>query len=100
MLAADPPGVTRLTLRDSRFQHVGSGSEGDGVQLNCETFGASFVDVIGCVALGYIGEAHSMGMGFGFAGTTDGPLIGCRAEQCQATASIWKTARVDGCAPT
>ena len=83
VLAADPPGVTRLTLRDSRFQHVGSGSEGDGVQLNCETFGASFVDVIGCVALGYIGEAHSMGMGFGFAGTTDGRLIGCRAEQCQ-----------------
>jgi Pectate lyase superfamily protein/Right handed beta helix region len=83
VLAADPPGVTRLTLRDSRFQHVGSGSEGDGVQLNCETFGASFVDVIGCVALGYIGEANSMGMGFGFAGTTDGRLIGCRAEQCQ-----------------
>ena len=83
VLAADPPGLTRLTLRDSHFQHVGSGSEGDGVQLNCETFGASFVDVIGCVALGYIGEAHSMGMGFGFAGTTDGRLIGCRAEQCQ-----------------
>jgi hypothetical protein len=83
VLAADPPGVTRLTLSDSRFQHVGSGSEGDGVQLNCETFGASFVDVIGCVALGYIGEANSMGMGFGFAGTTDGRLIGCRAEQCQ-----------------
>jgi hypothetical protein len=83
VLAADPPGLTRLTLRDSRFQHVGSGSEGDGVQLNCETFGASFVDVIGCAALGYIGEAHSMGMGFGFAGTTDGRLIGCRAEQCQ-----------------
>jgi hypothetical protein len=83
VLAADPPGVTRLTLRDSRFQHVGSGSEGDGVQLNCRTFGASFVDVIGCTALGYIGEAHSMGIGFGFAGTTDGRLIGCRAEQCQ-----------------
>ncbi len=83
VLAADPPGLTRLTLRDSRFQHVGSGSEGDGVQLNCESFGASFIDVIGCSAVGYIGEAHSMGMGFGFAGTTDGRLIGCRAEQCQ-----------------
>ena len=82
VLAPDPPGLTRLTLRDSSFQHVGSGSEGDGVQLNCATFGASFVDVIGCSAIGYIGEANGMGIGFGFAGTTDGRLIGCRAEQC------------------
>jgi hypothetical protein len=83
VIAPDPPGLTRLTLRDSRFQHVGSGSEGDGVQLNCATFGASFVDVIGCQAIGYIGEANSKGIGFGFAGTTDGRLIGCRAEQCK-----------------
>jgi hypothetical protein len=82
VLAPDPPGLTRLTLRDSRFQHVGSGSEGDGVQLNCATFGASLVDVIGCSAIGYIGEANGMGIGFGFAGTTDGRMIGCRAEQC------------------
>jgi Right handed beta helix region len=82
VLAPDPPGLTRLTLRDCRFQHVGSGSEGDGVQLNCATFGASFIDVIGCSAIGYIGEANGMGIGFGFAGTTDGRLIGCRAEQC------------------
>jgi Pectate lyase superfamily protein/Right handed beta helix region len=82
VLAPDPPGLTRLTLRDSRFQHVGSGSEGDGVQLNCATFGASSIDVIGCSAIGYIGEANGMGIGFGFAGTTDGRLIGCRAEQC------------------
>jgi hypothetical protein len=81
VLAPDPPGLTRLTLRDCRFQHVGSGSEGDGVQLNCATFGASFIDVIGCSAIGYIGEANGMGIGFGFAGTTDGRLIGCRAEQ-------------------
>jgi hypothetical protein len=83
VLAPDPPGLTRLTLRDTRFQHVGSGSEGDGVQLNCATFGASFVEVIGCSAIGYIGEAAGMGIGFGFAGTTDGRLIGCRAEQCE-----------------
>ena len=83
VLAPDPPGLTRLTLRDSRFQHVGSGSEGDGVQLNCATFGASLVDVIGCSAIGYIGEANGMGIGFGFAGTTDGRMIGCRAEQCE-----------------
>jgi hypothetical protein len=83
VFAPDPPGLSRLTLRDSRFQHVGSGSEGDGVQLNCATFGASFVDVIGCSAIGYTGEANSKGIGFGFAGTTDGRLIGCRAEQCQ-----------------
>jgi hypothetical protein len=83
VLAPDPLGLTRLTLRDCRFEHVGSGSEGDGVQLNCATFGASFVDVIGCSAIGYIGEANGMGIGFGFAGTTDGRLIGCRAEQCE-----------------
>jgi hypothetical protein len=83
VISPDAPGVTRLTLRDSRFQHVGTGSEGDGVQLNCATFGASFVDVIGCSAIGYIGEATSKGIGFGFAGTTDGRLIGCRAEQCR-----------------
>src|SRR5918996_5617325 len=52
VFAPDPPGLTRLTLRDTRFEHVGSGSEGDGVQLNCATFGASFVDVIGCSAIG------------------------------------------------
>jgi pectate lyase-like protein len=83
VLAPDPPGLTRLTLRDCRFQHVGSGSEGDGVQLNCATFGASSIDVIGCSAIGYIGQANGMGIGFGFAGTTDGRLIGCRAEQCK-----------------
>ncbi|MGH6896418.1 MAG: hypothetical protein ACREJ5_07710 [Geminicoccaceae bacterium] len=86
VLAPDPSGLTRLTFRDSRFEHVGSGSEGDGVQLNCATFGASFVDVIGCTAIGYIGEANSKGIGFGFAGTTDGRLIGCRAEQCEGDA--------------
>ena len=83
VIAPDPPGLTRLALRDSRFEHTGTGTEGDGVQLNCATFGASFVDVIGCSAIGYIGEANSKGIGFGFAGTTDGRLIGCRAEQCE-----------------
>jgi hypothetical protein len=82
VIAPDPSGLARLTLRDSSFEHFGSGSAGDGVQLNCATFGASFVDVIGCSAIGYIGEANSMGMGFGFAGITDGRLVGCRAEQC------------------
>ena len=83
VIAPDPPGLARLILRDSRFEHIGTGSTGDGVQLNCATFGASFVDVIGCSAIGYIGEASSMGMGFGFAGITDGRLVGCRAEQCE-----------------
>jgi Right handed beta helix region len=83
VLAPDPSGLTRLTLRDCRFEHIGTGSGGDAVQLNCVTHGASFVDVIGCTAIGYIGEATSKGIGFGFAGTTDGRLIGCRAEQCE-----------------
>jgi hypothetical protein len=86
VLAPDSAGLARLTFRDSRFEHVGTGSGGDAVQLNCATFGASFVDVIGCTAIGYIGEANSMGMGFGFAGVTDGRLIGCRVEQCEGDA--------------
>ncbi len=83
VFAPDPPGLARLTLRDSTFEHPGSGSEGDGVQLNCQTFGASFVDVLGCTARNYIGEANNKGIGFGFSGVTDGRLIGCRALQCQ-----------------
>lgn len=83
VFAADPAGITRVTLRDSTFEHVGSGSEGDGVQLNCQTFGASFVDVIGCTARNYIGEANAKGIGFGFSTVTDGRLIGCRALQCE-----------------
>jgi hypothetical protein len=83
VLAPDPPGLARLTVRDSRFQHVGSGSGGDGVQINCQTFGASFVDVLGCTARDYIGEASAMGMGFGFSGVTDGRLIGCSVLGCE-----------------
>jgi hypothetical protein len=83
VFAPDPSGLTRLTLRDSRFEHLGMGSAGDAVQLNCATFGASFIDVIGCTAIGYIGEATSAGIGFGFAGATDGRLIGCRVAQCE-----------------
>ena len=86
VLAADPSGLTRLTLRDCRFEHVGTGAEGDAVRLDCATFGASLVDVIGCSAHGYIGEASSKGMGFAFAGVTDGRLIGCRVEQCEGDA--------------
>jgi hypothetical protein len=82
VLAVNPPGLARLEIRDSCFEHLGSGIEGDGVRLDCTTFGASFVEVIGCTATGYIGEANSRGVGFGFAGTTDGRLVGCRAVQC------------------
>ena len=84
VLAPDPPGLARLTVRDSSFVHVGTGSQGDGVQINCRTFGASFVDVLGCTARNFIGEANSMGIGFGFAGVTDGRVIGCQALQCQS----------------
>ncbi len=83
VFAPDPPGLTRITVRDSTFEHVGSGSEGDGVQVNCRTFGASFVDVVGCTARNYIGEANAKGIGFGFVGVTNGRLIGCQALQCQ-----------------
>jgi hypothetical protein len=83
VFAPDPAGLTRITLRDSTFEHPGIGSEGDGIQLNCQTFGASFVDVLGCVARNYIGEADAKGIGFGFSGVTDGRLIGCQAIQCE-----------------
>lgn len=83
VLAPDPQGVTRLAFRDSTFEHAGTGTDGDGIQLNCPTFGASEVSVIGCVARGYAGEASSRGMGFGFARVSDGQLVGCRAENCE-----------------
>jgi hypothetical protein len=83
ILAPDPQGLARLSFRDSSFEHAGSGAAGDGVQLNCPTHGANEVEVIGCAAQGYIGEASSQGMGFGFAGVTDGRIIGCRALGCE-----------------
>jgi hypothetical protein len=83
VFAPDSAGLTRITLRDSTFEHTGNGTEGDGVQLNCQTFGASLVDVLGCTARNYIGEANGKGIGFGFSGVTDGRLIGCRALQCE-----------------
>lgn len=86
VLAFDPFGLTRLTFRDCRFEHVGSGAPGAAVLLDCATSGASFVDVIGCTAIGYVGEAESSGIGFGFARVTDGRLIGCRAERCEGDA--------------
>ena len=86
VFAPDPSGLTRLILRDTRFEHAGTGAPGDAVQLNCATSGASLVEVIGCTALGYIGEASSAGIGFGFAGVTDGRLLGCRVEQCEGDA--------------
>jgi hypothetical protein len=83
VFAPDLPGIARITLRDSTFEHLGSGSEGDGVEFNCPTFGANFVDVLGCTARNYIGEANDKGIGFGFSGVSNGRLIGCRALQCE-----------------
>jgi hypothetical protein len=83
VLAEDRLGLARLMFRDTTFEHVGTGTPGDGVQLNCPTHAASEVSVIGCVALRYIGEASSRGMGFGFARVSDGQLVGCRAENCE-----------------
>lgn len=80
----DAAGLARIVVRDSRFEHPGTGTAGDGVQLSCPTHGASAVEVIGCVAKGYIGEATNQGIGFGFARVTDGRLIGCRAEDCES----------------
>lgn len=79
----DAAGVARIQVRDSTFEHAGTGTPGDGVQLSCPTHGASDVSVLGCLAKGYIGEATNQGMGFGFARVTDGRIIGCRAESCE-----------------
>lgn len=83
VVSFDAAGLARITLRGCRFEHPGTGTAGDGVQLNCPSFGASEVTVVDCVAAGYVGEATNQGMGFGFAGVTDGRLVGCRAENCE-----------------
>jgi hypothetical protein len=76
-------GLQRITIRSCSFAHPGFGTAGDGVQIQCPSFGASEVEIVDCVATGYIGEATDQGMGFGFARVTDGRLIGCRAESCE-----------------
>jgi hypothetical protein len=83
VVSFDAAGLTRITIRDCLFVHPGTGTPGDGVQLNCPTHGASEVSIIGCTARGYVGEASQLGMGFGFARVTDGRIIGCRAESCE-----------------
>ncbi len=79
----DAAGLARIAVRDSVFEHPGTGTAGDGVQLSCPTHGASEVAIVGCIARGYVGEATNQGMGFGFARVTDGRLVGCRAESCE-----------------
>ncbi|HEX6143359.1 MAG TPA: hypothetical protein VFZ01_11605 [Geminicoccaceae bacterium] len=86
IVSFDAAGLARLTFRSNRFVHPGLGTAGDGLQLNCPTFGASEVVVVDCTASGYIGEATDQGMGFGFARVTDGRIIGCRAEGCEGDA--------------
>ncbi len=83
VIAPDRPGLARLRFSDCRFEHPGTGTAGDGIELNCRTFGASDVEVVGCTASGYIGEATAQGIGFGFSGVTDGRIVGCRAEACE-----------------
>ena len=80
----DGAGLTRLTFRSNRFEHPGTGTAGDGVELNCPSFGASEVTIVDCTATGYIGEATKKGFGFGFARVTDGRIIACRAENCES----------------
>lgn len=86
VLCQDAAGVSDLMVRDSVFEHVGSGSAGDGMQLNCPTSGAANVEVIACTARGMIGEATNRGMGFGFSRVTDGRIIGCLVEDCEGDA--------------
>lgn len=83
VFADDPQGLADLLVRDSAFTHVGSGSGGDGILVNCPTHGGSQVEVVGVTARGYIGEATGQGIGFAFSRVTDGRIVGCLAEDCE-----------------
>lgn len=83
ILASDPSGLARLTIRNCRFVHPGTGNQGDGIHIACPSVGGSDVSVVGCTAEGYVGTASGQGMGFFFARIVGGRLIGCSAQSCE-----------------
>ncbi|HEX5079175.1 MAG TPA: right-handed parallel beta-helix repeat-containing protein [Geminicoccaceae bacterium] len=90
ILAADPQSLARIEIRDSDFEHAGTGPTGDGIQLNCATHGGDDVEVTGVTVRGYIGESVGHGSGFGFAGVTNTRLFGCIAELCESDGFRWQ----------
>jgi hypothetical protein len=83
IVSPDAQGLARITIRNTRFVHPGTGTAGDGVMLRCPSFGASDVTIVDCTAQGYIGEASDQGIAFGLVRVSDGRLIGCIAETCE-----------------
>ncbi|MGH2990749.1 MAG: hypothetical protein ACRDMA_12990 [Solirubrobacterales bacterium] len=98
ILADDPLGIARITIRDSLFVHPGGGPAGDGIWLNCTTHGGDDVDIAGVLVRGYIGEAVDRGTGFGFARVTHARLVGCVAEGCEGDGFRWQQQSHDGVA--
>lgn len=90
ILASDAQGLARLRIRDSGFEHSGSGSTGDGIRLDCATHGGDDVTIVGVSVRGYIGEAVGHGIGYGFVHITNTQLLGCLAEVCENDGFRWQ----------
>ena len=90
IIAADPQGLARLTIRDSDFEHPGIGPTGDGIRLDCTTHGGDDVIIVGVSARGYVGEAVGRGTGYGFVKVTNTQLFGCIAEACESDGFRWQ----------
>jgi hypothetical protein len=90
ILAPDPQGLARLTIRNSHFEHSGSGPTGDGIRLDCATHGGADVAITGVAVRGYIGEAVGHGTGFGLVRVTNTQLLGCVAELCESDGFRWQ----------
>lgn len=90
VLAADPQGLARISIRDSEFEHPGIGPTGDGIALSCATHGGDDVEITGVTVRGYVGEAVGHGTGYGFARITNTHLFGCAAEICESDGFRWQ----------
>jgi Pectate lyase superfamily protein len=98
LLVPDPVGLARITVRDSLFEHTGTGPTGDGISFNCATHGGEDVHIVGLVTRGYIGESAGHGTGYGFARVTNAQVFGCIAENCEGDGFRWQQQSDDGVA--
>jgi hypothetical protein len=90
ILALDPQGLSRITIRDSDFKHSGSGATGDGIRLDCGTHGGDDIIIVGTSVRGYIGEAVGRGTGYDLVRVTNARLFGCVAEFCEGDGFRWQ----------
>jgi hypothetical protein len=98
LFVPDPVGLARITVRDSLFEHAGTGPAGDGISFNCATHGGEDVHLVGVVTRGYIGESVGHGTGYGFARVTNAQVLGCIAENCESDGFRWQQQSNDGVA--